>query len=66
MTQPTEIRGYDTSAAFRDDCLERIKWLADKIAESQRMIEKVKNELSEREKRIRRLKKEMACSALKI
>ena len=52
-------RGYDTSQLFSENCLERIKWLADKIAESQRKIEKMENELSEREKRIRRLKKEI-------
>jgi hypothetical protein len=53
------IRGFDTSALFREDCLLRKKWLSDGIAESQRKIEKTKGDLSEREKRTRKIKKEL-------
>jgi len=53
------LRGFDTSALFRKDRLLRNKWLSDGIAESQRKIEKTKGELSEREKQILRMKKEL-------
>ncbi len=53
------IRGYDTSQLFTEDCLLRIKWLSDGIAESQRKDQKAKGGLSEREKRIRRMKKDL-------
>ncbi len=54
-----DVRGYDTPALFREDCLEQIRSLANQIAEHQRKIEKLESELPEREKRIRRLKKEL-------
>jgi hypothetical protein len=53
------IRGFDTSALFREDYLQRNKWIFDGIAESQRKIEKTMGKLSERGKRIRRMKKEL-------
>ena len=55
------MRGFDTSVLFREDCLLRNKWLSDGIAESQRKIQKTKGKLSEREKRIRRMKKELGA-----
>ncbi len=53
------LRGFDTSALFREDRLLRNKWLSEGIAEYQRKIEKTKGELSEREKQIRGRKKEL-------
>ena len=61
MPGAPHIRGFDTSALFREDCLLRNKWLSDGIAESQRKIEKTKGELSEKEKRTRRMKKELGA-----
>jgi len=55
------MRGFDSSQLYRKDALERIKWLSDGIAESQRKIKKTKGKLSEREKRIRRMKKELGA-----
>ncbi len=55
------IRGFDTSALFREDCRLRNKWISDGVAESQRNIEKTKGELSERAKQIRRMKKELGA-----
>ena len=55
------MRGFDSSQLYRKDALERIKWLSDGIAESQRKIQKTKGKLSEREKRIRRMKKELGA-----
>jgi len=53
------MRGFDSSHLYREDALERNKWLSDGIAESQRKIQQTKGKLSEREKRIRRMKKEL-------
>ena len=55
------MRGFDSSQLFRKDALERIKWLSDGIAESQRKVQKTKGKLSEREKWIRRTKKELGA-----
>ncbi len=55
------IRGFDTSALFKEDRLLRNKWLSDGIAESQRKNEKTKGKLSEREKWIRKMKKELGA-----
>ena len=55
------VRGFDTSALFRKDWLLRNKWISDGIAESQRKIEKTKGKMSEREKRTRRIKKELGA-----
>ena len=59
VREAPHIRGFDTPALFREDCLLRNKWLSDGIAEAQRKIEKTKGELSERKKRIMRMKKEL-------
>jgi len=59
MPRAPHIRGFDTSALFREDWLLRNKWITDGIAESQRKIEETKGELSERKKRIRRMKKDI-------
>ncbi len=59
VREAPHIRGFDTPALFREDCLLRNKWLSDGIAESQRKIETTKGELSERKNRIMRLKKEL-------
>jgi len=53
------VRGFDTSALFRQDYQLRTKWLSDGIADSQRKIQKTKGKLSDREKRNRRMKKEL-------
>jgi len=53
------MRGFDSSHLYREDALERNKWLSDGIAKSQRKIQQTKGKLSEREKRIRRMKKEL-------
>ncbi len=55
------MRGFDSSQLHRKDTLERIKWLSVGIAESQRKIQKTKGKLSEREKLIRRTKKELGA-----
>jgi len=55
------MRGFDSSQLFRKDALERIKWLSDGIAESQRKVQKTRGKLSEREKWIRRTKKELGA-----
>ncbi len=55
------MRGFDSSQLFRKDALERIKWLSDGIAESQRKVQKTKGKLSEREKWIRRTKKKLGA-----
>ena len=53
------IRGYDTPALFRHASLERIKYLANQIRESQRSIEKLESELSSGAQRIRQLSREI-------
>ena len=52
------LRGFDTAALFTEDTLLRTKWLADGIAESERK-DRRKRKLSEREKRNRKIKKEL-------
>ena len=51
------IRGYDTSALFRDDCLERIKYLQAEVDASMKEIQ-LKKEHAATEERLRGLKKE--------
>ena len=53
------IRGYDTSALFREDTIERIKHLNAEIAELQKSMEKTEKEVAASEKRIQKLKKEL-------
>ena len=52
------IRGYDTSALFREDTILRINYLNAKIAELQKSIEKGKKEAAICEERFQKLKKE--------
>ena len=53
------FRGYDTSALFREDTIERIKHLNAKIAELQKSMEKTEKEVATSERRIQKLKKEL-------
>ena len=54
-----DVRGYDTPALYRHASLERIKYLANQIRESQRNIEKLESELSTGAQRIRQLSREI-------
>ena len=51
------FRGYDTSALFREDTIERIRHLNAEIAKVQKSIEEMEKETAIREERIQRLKK---------
>ncbi len=49
------MRGYDSGVVLREDMIERVKHLRDEIAASQRMMDKVKKQAADRERRIERL-----------
>ncbi|MCH8055737.1 MAG: hypothetical protein IH857_06265 [Deltaproteobacteria bacterium] len=53
------IRGYATSALFREDTIERIKHLNAEIADLQKSMGKTKKEVAASERRIQKLKKEL-------
>ncbi len=53
------FRGYDTSALFREDTIERIRHLNAEIAKVQKSIEEMEKETAVREERIQKLKKEI-------
>ena len=53
------IRGYDTPALFRHASLERVKYLANQVRDSQRRIEKLNSELAKGAQRIRQLSKDI-------
>ncbi len=53
------VRGYDTSALFREDCLERIKHLQAELDADMKEMEQGEKELLAIEERLKRMKKEM-------
>ena len=52
------VRGYDTSALFREDCLERIKHLQAEVNASMEEMEQLKRDHAVSEERIKKLKRE--------
>ena len=52
------IRGYDTSALFREDCLERIKHLQVEIDANMKRVKQAEKEYAAAEEQLRRTKKE--------
>jgi len=54
-----EIRGFDTSALFREDCLERNRHLQAEIDADMRELARMKKEHAATEERLRKLKKEL-------
>ncbi len=52
------VRGYDTSALFREDCLERIKHLQMEVDADMRELARMKKEHAATEERLKRMKKE--------
>jgi len=52
------VRGYDTSALFREDCLERIKHLQLEVDASMKVLERLKKQHAATEEPIRKLKRE--------
>ena len=53
-----EIRGYDTSPLFREDCLERIRQLQLEVNTDMRELARMEKEHAATEDRLRKLKKE--------
>lgn len=53
------IRSYDTSAPFREDCLERNRHLQAGVKVSLRKKEQLEKEVAAREECTKRMKKEM-------
>ncbi len=56
------FRGYDSGVVLREDIIERVKYLRDEIAASERLMERLKVEAAASEKRIQRLKKELGIT----
>jgi len=54
----TIIRGYDTSALFREDCLERIKHLQVEVDANMERIKQAEKEYAAAEEQLRKRKKE--------
>jgi len=52
------VRGYDTSALFREDCLERIKHLQAEVDADLKELARMKKEHAATEERLKRMKKE--------
>ncbi len=52
------IRGYDTSALFREDCLERIKHLQMELEADMKRIKQAEKEYAAAEERLRQRKRE--------
>ena len=51
------LRGYDTSALFREDCLERIKHLQMELDADMKRIKQTEKEYAAAEKQLRQRKK---------
>ncbi len=56
------IRGYDSSKILRDGITERMKYLRNEIGASERLMERLKVEAADSEKRIQKLKKELGIT----
>jgi len=52
------VRGYDTSALFREDCLARIKHLQMELEADMKRIKQAEQEYAAAEEQLRRMKKE--------
>ncbi len=52
------IRGYDTSALFREDCLERIKHLQMEVDADMKKLKQMEKEYAATDNRLLQLKKE--------
>jgi len=52
------IRGYDTSALFREDCLERIKHLQMEVNADLKQMEQGQKERAAIEERLKQMKKD--------
>jgi len=52
------LRGYDTSALFREDCLERIKHLQMEFEADMKRIKQAEKEYAAAEAQLRQRKKE--------
>ncbi len=52
------VRGYDTSALFREDCLERIKHLQVELDANMKRIKQAEKEYAAAEEQLMRTKKE--------
>jgi len=52
------VRGYDTSALFREDCLERIKHLQVELDANMERIKQAEKEYAAAEEQLRQRKKE--------
>ena len=52
------IRGYDTSALFREDCLERIRQLQLGFEADMKRVRQVEKEFAAAEEQLRRRRKE--------
>lgn len=57
------VRGYDTSALFREDCLERIKHLQMEVDADLKQMEQGKKEPAATEERLERMKKDRGWGA---
>ena len=53
------VRGYDTGALFREDCLERIKHLQMEVNADLKQMKQEEKERAAMEERLKRMKKEM-------
>ncbi len=56
------IRGYDTTALFREDCLERIRQLQLEVEADMKELARMKKDHAVTEERIKRLKRELGIS----
>jgi len=54
----TIVRGYDTSAVFREDCLERIKHLQMEVDADLKELARMRREYATAEEQLRQRKKE--------
>ena len=52
------IRGYDTSALFREDCLERIKHLQMEVDADMKKLKQMEKDYAATDNRLLQLKKE--------
>jgi len=52
------IRGYDTSALFREDCPERIKHLQMEVEADMKKIKQMEKEYAATEERLREMKRQ--------
>ncbi len=58
MPGKPEVRGYDTSSLFREDCLERIKHLQLEVNADLKELARMKKEHAATEERLKQMKKE--------